>query len=345
MSNTALIESLRLTAEATLRPLLRGHGPVALVDVPNYPNVGDSAIYLGELACLRSLGVGRPRYACDLRSYHPGHLAASVGRGPILLAGGGSLGDLWPLAQQCREAVIADFPDNPIVQLPQTIHFQSSSALRRARRVFDAHPNLTLLVRDRRSLEIARSEFRAPSLLCPDLAFCLGPLAAPGPPTRPVVWLSRTDSESRTPAPGAARALSVDWLDEPATLLRSLSYALINAVRRPRSGRLARPLLSAIYRPLARQRLLRGCRLLGSARCVITDRLHGHILSLLLGIPHVLLDNSYGKVSEFHRTWTEGSELVRWADSPEQALSAAWEMVEAPAAGRAAQSRVCLPAG
>jgi len=68
---------------------------------------------------------------------------------------------------------------------------------------------------------------------------------------------------------------------------------------------------------------MRGCRVLSQGRLVITDRLHGHILSLLMGIPHVLLDNSYGKVRRFYEAWTKEFESVRWADVPAQALEQA----------------------
>ncbi|WP_276524270.1 polysaccharide pyruvyl transferase family protein, partial [Enterobacter hormaechei] len=46
----------------------------------------------------------------------------------------------------------------------------------------------------------------------------------------------------------------------------------------------------------ARRRVERGLRLLSRGERIVTDRLHGHILSLLLGIPHVVLDNDYGKL-------------------------------------------------
>jgi pyruvyl transferase EpsO len=73
------------------------------------------------------------------------------------------------------------------------------------------------------------------------------------------------------------------------------------------------------YNQVARLRLSQGCRTLAAARCVVTDRLHGHILSVLLGIPHVVLDNNYGKVRSFYDTWTKGCDLVDWAESPADA--------------------------
>jgi exopolysaccharide biosynthesis predicted pyruvyltransferase EpsI len=38
---------------------------------------------------------------------------------------------------------------------------------------------------------------------------------------------------------------------------------------------------------------------------IITNRLHGHILCLLLEIPHIFLPNSYHKNEGFYQTWTK----------------------------------------
>ena len=62
--------------------------------------------------------------------------------------------------------------------------------------------------------------------------------------------------------------------------------------------------------------------MLAAGHTVITDRLHGHILSLLLGIPHVVLDNSYGKVRAFYETWTRDAPIVRWAETAADAVRA-----------------------
>jgi exopolysaccharide biosynthesis predicted pyruvyltransferase EpsI len=69
-------------------------------------------------------------------------------------------------------------------------------------------------------------------------------------------------------------------------------------------------------------------RLISAGRVVVTDRLHGHILCLLLGLPHVLLDNAYGKISNFHRMWTDGVSDVVWAESPENALDLALRIAD-----------------
>jgi pyruvyl transferase EpsO len=94
----------------------------------------------------------------------------------------------------------------------------------------------------------------------------------------------------------------------------------MGALRRRGLARWSRPLLRRTYSPLARQRLARGLRILSAGEVVITDRLHGHILSLMLGIPHVILDNSYGKLSSFHEAWTATADDVHFAASPADAL-------------------------
>lgn len=332
-SGAALVQSLRARLLETLRPVVAPLDAFALIDFPNYPNVGDSAIYLGQLECLRALGAPRPRFICDFRTYDRAELARRIGlSGTILLTGGGSFGDLWPTAQHLREEIVRAFPRNPIVQLPQTIYFQTPQALQQARASLNAHDNFTLLVRDRRSLEIAGNEFTAHALLCPDMAFGLGPLERPRRPGHPVVWLLRTDKESAIAAGSIPIGVRGDWLDEPATRLRSLGYALTSAVRRPALARVARPLLTSVYAPLARQRLRRGLRTLSAGHVIVTDRLHGHILSLLLALPHVVLDNSYGKLSSFVATWANGIDGVHCAGSIAEAAEIARQLLTAPTA-------------
>lgn len=311
-----LVTRLRREIRRSVGPLLDRSGRVALVDFPDYANVGDSAIWLGELQVLRSMGIGDPAYVCEQATFDADALRARVGKGPILLSGGGNLGDLYPRHQRFRENILRSFPDNPVVQLPQSMWFESRDALDRARRVFDGHPRFTLLLRDRASLERARREFDVRSVLCPDMAFALGRLQREGDPEREHLWLLRTGREaaehSISPRDGAWQT---DWAFPGPSLLARLHRrlrSLASSSSRVGHGVLCRA-IHLTYGPLARRRLERGIRLLGLVRRVTTDRLHGHILCLLMGIPHRVLDDANGKVSAFYRTWTSDSELAEWA--------------------------------
>jgi pyruvyl transferase EpsO len=322
---TTLLSSLRNILAGVVQPLVAGAPSIALLDFPAHSNVGDSAIWLGCLQLLREMDVPEPCYSCDTETYDRVTLARRLGRGTILFTGGGSFGDLWERHLHFRERVVADFPDNAIVQLPQSVHFRSAQSLDRARATFDKHPRLTILARDAASLDTVRREFRAPSFLAPDAAFGLGALPNGLEPNLDVLWLKRRDLEDRwMGAVPAGDAAVVDWTSEPRSagivLSRSLSHL---HTLHPAFARLSRRVLEASYPRIARERLSRGVTLLQSARVVVTDRLHGHILALLLGIPHVILDNSYGKVHNFAAQWTSESALVHFASTPAQAASVA----------------------
>ena len=218
-----LVGSLQARIHAvTMRAIGSGAGRVALLDFPNHPNVGDSAIWLGAVAFLRGQGLDIV-YACDPRKYDPTKLSSLIGDGPILLNGGGNFGDIWSSYQKFRHAVLQDFPDNAIIRLPQSIHFGSVDGVAATRELIERHGNFKLFVRDPKSLAFAREQLAASNPeMCPDMAFMLGRLRAPVPVDRDVLFLKRTDKERCTEwdaavarAAKAADICIVDWLDEP----------------------------------------------------------------------------------------------------------------------------------
>ena len=51
----------------------------------------------------------------------------------IFIHGGGNFGDLWPEHQQFREMILQRYPDRPVIQLPQSIHFQDKANIAKVR--------------------------------------------------------------------------------------------------------------------------------------------------------------------------------------------------------------------
>lgn len=332
----ALIDRLRRTIDRTIQSLVPAGSRCALIDFPSYRNVGDSLIWLGELACLDRCRVGIA-YQSDIRAFDADLLERRLPEGPILLSGGGNFGDLWPLYQEFRERIVQRFPDRLIVQLPQSIWFEENSRLEKARAILATHPQLTLLVRDHSSLTIARERLGLRAHLCPDMAFALPPLPPPRPPETDVVWLRRTDKEAIPGSTDLSTApTGVDWVGkerDPRSRLREQLTRRIATRRRFRA--VLQAALEKSYRPAARRRLRFGVRILERGRVVVSDRLHGYVLSLLLGIPHVILDNSYGKLTSFHRAWTTESESTFTAEGIDRALAIAKELANRPGSRRA----------
>ncbi|MER7702576.1 polysaccharide pyruvyl transferase family protein [Kitasatospora sp. NPDC097605] len=333
----------------TLGELVEPSSRCALLGFPYYANVGDSAIWLGVRTLLAELGA-EVVYTADHHDFSEATLAERLPSGTILLTGGGNLGDLWPSHQRMRERVIGAFPGHRIVQLPQSVHFGDPAGLARARAVFDAHPDLILLLRDQPSLRAARAAFRAPTALAPDCAFAMTGLPRLGQPERRILWLRRGDHESAAPGEPQpdAEVHRTDWTAQEgadaswSAAARSVRRRLDKAsaqVRATASDRAVAELADAQDHH-ARLQLQRGCRLLGSASAVVTDRLHGHLLSLLLGLPHVVIDDRHGKISGYWQTWGHDRHRVaRRAPDAEQALRAATELLDDPATPRPARGR------
>jgi exopolysaccharide biosynthesis predicted pyruvyltransferase EpsI len=312
-----LLSTLNSNLEEAIRPLVPNGARVALIDFPNHANVGDSAIWLGERALLRKLKL-IDIYNCDWRTYSQSHMAERITDDTVILMhGGGNIGDIWPEGQEFREAIITGFPRNQIVQLPQSISFSDAANLTRARQIFKQHARFSLFVRDKASLQFARDNFDCPISLCPDTAFQLGQLARPNTPSKKVVWLLRSDKESKGFAE-QAKALGLepcDWLSETARFEKV--NRVVTGLWKPgqKIWQLLDFCIGPVYDTTAQARLERGLRILSDGEMVVSDRLHVHILCLLMRIPHVLLDNSYGKVKNFVDTWTKDSPLVHLADS------------------------------
>jgi len=319
-----LVLELRAQLLRSLARHLPAARQVVLLDIPYHANVGDHAILLGELAALKALGKRVVHVHADAAGDF-GRLRWRIGSRPILLHGGGNLGDLWPAHQAFRERVLTEFPDHPVVQLPQSIAFADDSAVVRARETFRAHPRFALLVRDVESVAFAEDRLNTPAQLVPDAAFALGRLRRRGPPQRELLVLARTDHERRPGRRLPEGIAAEDWLTPRLRREDRVRQGIADALNR-RAGRseqvstaLARAAMLAWARVSAAH-VDRGLRLLCSARVVVTDRLHAHVLCLLLGIPHAVTDSASGKIRAFWETWTRDSELVIWADSLERGI-------------------------
>jgi exopolysaccharide biosynthesis predicted pyruvyltransferase EpsI len=321
----AAIERLQAEITRALAPEFDGVRSVALVDFPDHPNVGDSAIYLGEVEWLRRQCGLVPRYVSSVYDFSAAELQRAVPEGPILIHGGGNFGDIWPHHQDLREKVLTAFVGRRIVQLPQTIHFEDVAARDRAARKIAAHGDVLLLVRDQDSFDLARDVFKCDVRLCPDMAMALGPRRRHDEAQHDLLLVLRTDKEraDHSPLPTLPEdAVVCDWVHEPNNFREPLRRWSVRRAALEAPVRILDPHYrrGQFYRALAAHRVARGLRLLSSGRTVMSDRLHSHLLCLLLRIPHIVFDNNYGKLSSFIETWTAECGLVTRAENRADAL-------------------------
>jgi len=312
-------------------PLIPDGRPIALVGFPDTANCGEHATWLGENKLLSALGCA-PAYVCSAQSYEREAMAAKLGSSVILLHGGLIDGGL--IAR-----VLQDFPANPAIAFPQQPTPRDEDYLERLAAVTAAHSGMVLFARSTNARDLLRRQCGANARveLAPDAAFVLGPQGRAREPLFDVVWIARTDAERADRDTEAAARLSSQAAEKfalpafpdgveihcvvkqrpPTVLLTDWSSLVFeNEEARLTYRRLDFNTRSQAY-------VDRALYILSLGRIVITDRLHGHILCLLLGIPHVLIDNASGRNRDFYETWSREADLCRLARSPAEAWSLA----------------------
>jgi exopolysaccharide biosynthesis predicted pyruvyltransferase EpsI len=333
-------ERLREELERTLAELISPGTEIAYVNFPNIGNLGDAAIYAGAREALAKVGA-RVALAVEPRAYRRRVIERAVGeRGTIVIHGGANFGDLYRKQPQqtVRRRLLRDFPRARIIQLPQTIYFEDPSSSPRFLRNCREHADFTIMARDNVSVERAAG-LGLETVLAPDLAFGLGPLPRPAPPSTPITWVVREDVE-RTHEPGTVQPQARDWptwreqrAGATGTRLR-LDLAILRSLNRARDRapvrfRLAIARMAAgRYERVAGRRVALAREIVAEGQVLVSDRFHGHLLACLMGIPNVLLDNSYGKNRGLYDTWTHRYEIAHFAADPAAARELAESLAE-----------------
>ena len=282
---------------------------VALLGVPSHGNLGDSMLHLAAIEAAALCGKS-PAVTCSLRGSSawpacppPVALLDAVGPDPlILLQGGGNWGDLWPEEQAPRLAYLSRLDAElgarnvtaRVVQLAQSLFYNDSRARAEDEARLASLRNLRLTLYARQESSLGYAPPPTPRLavkLAPDLSFVLSPVTVAHSEEVDVLVIAREDRESVFGMPHA----NVSALASSVLAPSNITFKVQDWVApfTPRTGELEAASPGAF--PLIRWH--RATALVGSARVVITDRLHASMAALLTDRHHIILDNSYEKVS------------------------------------------------
>lgn len=285
--------------------LIPRRNPVVFLDYPVYLNIGDLLIEKGTEAFFRAfdyhLAMSRSAYDCGVEQ-----LAAIPPEATIVLQGGGNFGDLYDLHQQFRERVVAHCPGNRIVLLPQTIHFESPRNVADCVKVFAAHPDLHVCLRDQTSYDFFRRHFPNPVYLFPDMAHFLWDDMArhrrSSGERAPLLFMRSDKEECAFSYEQADSQTAIDWLD----ILNSadrVAFGLLYRLHQRHRDLLPHHEIHPFWRVYREHLIRKAIRTLTPHKMVVTNRLHMALLGLLTGRDVGIADNSYGKLSAYYACW------------------------------------------
>lgn len=318
--NVPLIDPALMTLKSKLDNILTWFDPGArcvYVDYPLHTNVGDLLINAGaeHFFAEHGLQIWRrynyydfPRQIKDIRKTDV-----------ILLHGGGNFGDLWFHFQSLRERILAQYPDNRVIFLPQTVHFSSDERGQASVRRINRHRNCHVFARDCRSLEKLQGWGINSVSLMPDTAHALtgflGVEAAVQCPC--ALHLIRRDREASS-VPADLSSMPGDTCDWDYGMFslrrRMMHFLVVNSVKALGRYGPAVDCHRAWY--LHRDRLIHDAiRRFQNYDTIVTNRLHGVLLGLFLGRNVVAFDNNYGKLSSYRETWLQEAQQLTFESS------------------------------
>lgn len=286
---------------------LIGDKNVVYLDIPIHRNIGDLLIMQGTYEFLKKNNI---KVEASFTAYNIDYKSINLDT-VIIMHGGGNFGDLYELHQNLREKIINNFPHNKIIVMPQTIWYESEKELSKTIKLYQNHKDVHLCVRDQNSLDIG-SKISKNIYLLPDMAHQLYSLKCNNNfEPNSTLYLKRTDIEANNLNLDIKSETNTDWKNlvkgymKPIQLIRQLqSLTNKNGLRWVNNK-----VLIPLWLLLARRMTNKAINLFCNHKNIVTDRLHGHILSCLLNKPHDLLDNSYGKNSTYYKLWTQESSL------------------------------------
>ena len=217
----------------------------------------------------------------------------------VTIIGGGNMGASYPDIEALRQLVIKSFPNNRMVCFPQTLDWnndtKSDRALQHIVTTYARHPDIHVFARESitytKLSEMFSKHHNVKVGLVPDIVMtataealgsseCLAPLG--------ILRCLRDDKEAALSA--AQYALLDDALAATGySIEKTDTHAGGSQLHELHCAKLLADKLSQFR----------------SARLVVTDRLHGMILSLLSGTPCLVVPNANHKISQTWRDWLQ----------------------------------------
>lgn len=282
---------------------------IILFQTPSHTNIGDHAIAEAEILFLQSR-FSDYRIIEVNQAYHFPLLALIKGKLPttdvIMLHGGGNFGNEYMHEENIRRSVVESFPNHKIVVFPQTIFYTNDksggSELQISQRIFEKHSNLTLIAREKVSLDLMKNYFPKNTVLfMPDIVLSMDK-TDPIMKREGILMVLRDDEE---------RVLSDAKHKELDDLVRKYSDSILYSDMHYHKW----------VRTTKERDILLDYKFIQfkSSKLVVTDRLHGMVFAAITQTPCIAFSNYNQKVSGTYEWIKELNYIkyINWEDDLE----------------------------
>lgn len=214
----------------------------------------------------------------------------------VTTVGGGNMGDLYDQIEYIRQLVFRVFKNNKVISFPQTFDFSETErgkkALEKAKKVYNAHPNLVLVAREQTSYQLMKKHFIGAKVVkTPDIVLSLDK-SRPLSNRTGVIFTLRKDKEKDL------KIEEQNYIIEQAKKNFKTSKFLDTHIDKQK--------MEVEVRENELGKIWNSFR---QAELVITDRLHGMIFCYITDTPCIAFQNNNHKVRETY-DWFEGSNLI-----------------------------------
>lgn len=279
-----LIAVIRVNSlKSQLKMIDQASKPALLIGSPLYCNIGDLTIAEAE-----HLFWGKNFQDYDLidipRELWLSYKASIVNRVddkcPILITGGGFIGDIWLDEQEFIEDVIETFSKNTIIFFPQTFFFKELRRFEVFIKKLKKANKVLLFARDKNSFFQMRKyeSINIKVMLVPDIVLSIEP-ELKIERNNECVLCFRNDTEKVT---------------EDSMIVNIIDYLNAKDINYKKYSTVYPKYVSLKDR---KNRVKQAIKVFSGSNMVITDRLHGLILATISGTPVLFFDNLSKKVS------------------------------------------------
>lgn len=276
-----------------------GSNSIILLGTPTYNNLGDHLIAISERQFLNNTYKHKDIIEIPTQVFkrYKNEISDVISRDiTIFVTGGGWMGSLWPDDEYIMQEMISQFCNNKIVILPQTVYYdlgtdEGNKILLSAKETYKKCINLILCLRDEDSYQFALKHFPIKTdniLFTPDIALYYKKKEREEQKKGILVCL-RDDREK------VASGNFKEWI-RLYTKKYNISYEETDTV--------VKRSIPIWYRKRKVENIVKRFQ---NAQVIITDRLHGMIISVIANTKCIVFNNRTNKVYGVYNQWLKNN--------------------------------------